>query len=80
MSSGYRSFSFNGGMICCFDHTGRIPLVCIYGAIFDYWVGFASFNGPFGRPITDVVDLSDGGRCCITEGGHIHAYGTKVVV
>ncbi|KAF9523845.1 hypothetical protein CPB83DRAFT_798747 [Crepidotus variabilis] len=68
---------FRAGAIFSFDHTGRYPLVYMYGPIYSFYNGLRGVDGPFGRPITDVVDLEDGSKCCITEGGHIHSLGNK---
>jgi hypothetical protein len=58
-----------------FDNTRRIPIVALWGRIKDKQSQLGGVDSGFGRPLTDVVDLSDGGRCAIFEGGHIHEYG-----
>jgi len=60
-----------------FDHTRRFPVVALWGKIKDVHGQVGGVESGFGRPLTDVVDLSDGGRCAIFEGGHIHEYGQK---
>jgi hypothetical protein len=75
--SGGHTFTFWGGGIYSFDHTGRFPLVHLYGPIYALHYRLGGVAGAFGRPITSVVDLSDGTKCCITEGGHIHSLGEK---
>lgn len=73
--SGGHTLHFYGGSICSFDHTGRFPLVCLYGPIFSLHSKLGASESAYGRPITTVVDLPDGSKCCIFEGGHIHAMG-----
>jgi hypothetical protein len=75
--SGGHTFYFWGGAIYSFDHTGRFPLVCVHGPIYELHLKLGGVDGGFGRPITDVVDLTDGTKCCIMEGGHIHSWGNK---
>jgi hypothetical protein len=75
--SGGHTFTFWGGSICSFDHTGRFPLVFLYGPIYDFHRRLGGSESGFGRPLTSVVDLADASKCCIFEGGHIHSLGDK---
>jgi hypothetical protein len=63
--------------IFSFDYSGRFPIVCIYGPIFSFYWNLGDHKSPFGRPLTDVLDLPDGSKCCQFEGGHIHSWGEK---
>lgn len=53
-------------------------MVCIYGPIYELYNKLGGPQSPFGRILTDVVDLSDGSKCAIFEGGiHILQWGDK---
>lgn len=66
--------------ICAFDNTGLFPVVCVYGPIYKFFNKLGNNKSPFGRPLTDVINLADGSQCCQFEGGHIHAWGEKADV
>lgn len=72
-------FKFEEGGLYQFDNTRRIPIVAIWGRIKGKHDEVGGTDSGYGRPLTDVVDLSDGGRCAIFEGGHIHEYGDKAM-
>jgi hypothetical protein len=77
--NGFRRFNFDNGDIASYDHSGRYPIVCVYGPIFKFYdmLGGAA-NSALGRPLSDVRDLPDGSRCAVFEGGHLHQWADKV--
>ena len=70
--AGGHLYHFYYGYLSSYDHTGRFPVVAIYGNIFYFYKKLGAHTSPLGRPLTDVQDLPDGSRCVQFEGGHVH--------
>jgi hypothetical protein len=73
--SGGQTYGFDEGKLISI---GNNPPCVIYGKIHSLWVSLGGVNSGFGRPLADIQDLPDGGRCSVLEGGHIHGYGDAV--
>ena len=70
--AGGHLYHFYSGYLSSYDHTGRFPVVAIYGNISYFYKKLDAHKSPLGRPLTDVQDLPDGSRCVQFEGGHVH--------